>query len=110
MTYIVELAEDAEIDLEQIYGYVAGRALPEAADRLLDNLEATCAELSSQPDRGGIPAELTYLGIADFRELHTAPYRVIYRIFGDDRRVVVYGVFDGRRDMQTQFKHRLLRP
>lgn len=110
MTYAVELTEDAENHLEQIYDYVADRASPETPDRLLENLEATCAELSSPLDRGSIPVELTTPGIADFRELHQSPYRVIDRIFEDTRKVVLYGVFDGRRDMQTQFKHRLLRP
>lgn len=110
MAYAVELAMDAERDLEDIHGYVAGRDSQEVADRLLDRLEEACAELSSLPGRGTVPVELRDLGITEFREIHPSPYRVIYRIFEVDRRIVVYGVFDGRRDMQTQLRHRLLRP
>lgn len=110
MTYEVRLAEDAELDLEDIYGYVLGRQSLEAADALLDHLEEVCAGLSSMPGRGSIPPELEDLGISDFRELHASPYRVIFRIFEDGKTVVVYGILDGRQDMQTLFKRRLLRP
>jgi toxin ParE1/3/4 len=47
------------------------------------------------------------LGITEYREVHHDPYRIIYRVF--ERRVVVYCVLDGRRDMQSLLQMRLLR-
>jgi toxin ParE1/3/4 len=47
------------------------------------------------------------VGIAEYREVHYKPYRIIYRIHA--RTVIVYCVLDGRRDMQTLLQHRLLR-
>jgi toxin ParE1/3/4 len=46
-------------------------------------------------------------GRTDFREIGHKLYRIIYRIEGDD--VVVYGVADGRRDMQSFLHRRLVR-
>ncbi len=59
------------------------------------------------PERGNTPKELRDLGITEYREVHYKPYRVIYRIFGE--KAVVYCVIDGRRDMESLLKRRLIR-
>jgi len=46
------------------------------------------------------------MGIRDFREVHFKPYRIIYRVYG--RRVVVFLMADGRRDMRALLARRLL--
>ncbi|CVI63008.1 hypothetical protein AGR7A_pAt20056 [Agrobacterium deltaense NCPPB 1641] len=51
------------------------------------------------PPGGNVPKELTGLGITDYRELHHKPWRMIYRIIGED--VIVYCIADGRRDTQS---------
>ncbi|MBM3568590.1 MAG: type II toxin-antitoxin system RelE/ParE family toxin [Alphaproteobacteria bacterium] len=107
MAYEVLLSEDAERDIEDIYRYVARSDSVEKADRLLSALEATCLKLSEFPERGNIPKELLPLGMTAFREAHYKPYRAIYRIVG--RKVAVYCVVDGRRDMQTLLQRRLVR-
>lgn len=107
MSFEVLLSEDAERDIEDIYFFVARRDAVEKADRLLVALEETCLGLSELPERGNIPKELEPLGITEFREIHYKPYRVIYRIIG--RQVVVYGVLDGRRDLQSLLQRRLTR-
>jgi toxin ParE1/3/4 len=71
-------------------------------DRLLEVTEA----LSTNPERGSVPKELRSLGIKDYRQSFFKPYRVIYRVL--DRRVVVYVIADGRRDMQNLLARRLL--
>ena len=107
MPFRLLLAEDAEREIEDIYRYVARHESIEAADRLVAAIEETCHSLCEFPDRGNIPKELQALGVDDYREVHYKPYRLIYRTFG--RRVIVYGVFDGRRDMQSLLQRRLLR-
>ena len=107
MPFEVLLSEDAERDLEDVHRYVARRDTIDKADRLLVALEETCLGLSEFPERGNVPKELSSLGMTEFREVHYKPYRAIYRIVG--RKVVVYCVLDGRRDMQTLLRRRLIR-
>jgi len=47
------------------------------------------------------------LGIRDYRQTWFKPYRVVYRVL--ERRVVIYLIADGRRDMQALLQRRLLR-
>lgn len=107
MSFEVLLSEDAERDIEDIYRYVAAHDAVEKADRLLEALEQTCRGLADLPERGNVPKELLPLGMTEFREVHYKPYRMIYRIAG--RKVIVYCVLDGRRDMQTLLHRRLVR-
>jgi toxin ParE1/3/4 len=58
------------------------------------------------PERGSYPKELLALGIKEYRQTFFKPYRAIYRIVG--RRVYVYLIADGRRDMQSLLARRLL--
>jgi toxin ParE1/3/4 len=46
--------------------------------------------------------------VRDFRETAFKPYRVIYRVEG--KRVLVYVIADGRRDLQSLLSRRLLDP
>jgi toxin ParE1/3/4 len=105
VAFEVLLAEDAERDIEDIYRYVARHDGLGKADRLIAALEQTCLGLSKLPERGNVPKELLPLGIAEFREVHYKPYRAIYRIIG--RKVIVFCVLDGRRDMHSLLLRRL---
>ena len=107
MSYEVLLSENAEADIEDIYYYVAEYDAVEKADRLIEALERACLRLCDLPERGNVPKELQALGITEYREVHYKPYRIIYRITG--QQVIVYCVLDGRRDMQTLLQRRLLR-
>jgi len=103
----VVIADDAREDLLSIYGYVAAHHSPERADRLLDRLQAACLSLAEQPLRGNMPIEMQLLGVQDYREIHIGTYRILYRV--NEGQVVVYGVADGRRDMQGFLQRRLTR-
>lgn len=107
MRYEVRLTDDATTDLEELYEYVARHDCVENADNLLSNLERTLASLAGSRTRGRCPPELETLGIREFREIHFKPYRILYRTIA--RRVFVYLIVDGRRDMQTLLQQRLLR-
>jgi toxin ParE1/3/4 len=50
---------------------------------------------------------LLALGIREYRQTFFKPYRMICRIAG--KRVYVYLIADGRRDMQTLLGRRMLR-
>ncbi len=110
-TYQVVLTEDAQLDLEELYDYIAGHDAPAKAEHVLDRIEQLLAGLSRFPERGAWTKELMALGIKEYRETYFKPYRVIYRVAHNEtgRMVYVYLVVDGRRDMQALLQRRLLR-
>ncbi len=103
----VLLTADAERDLEDLYDYIVDFDSQVSADHVLDRLLATAESLSALPDRGSQPKELRALGITEFRQVFFKPYRMIYRVV--DRRVVIFLIADGRRDLQELLSRRLLR-
>lgn len=103
----VLFAEDAERDLEDLYRFLAGRDGVQTAERILGEIEQACLGLEEFPGRGNVPKELVGLGITEYRELHLKPWRMIYRVIGED--VIIYCIADGRRDMQSFLERRLLR-
>lgn len=107
MTYRVLLVEDAERDIEDIHAYIARKDSIGRADAVLDDLETQCENLREFPEPGNAPKELRDLGIELYREIHFKPYRIVYRIIDQD--VVMLGVFDGRRDMESLLQRRVLR-
>lgn len=104
--FAVEITEAAEKDLLEIVEDVWRRASARTADKLLEGLLECVATLESFPDRGPVPAELSEIGIRDFRQLIFQSYRLIYRIIG--KTVFVMLIADGRQDMQRLLERRLL--
>jgi toxin ParE1/3/4 len=102
----VEWATIAERDLAAIVEYIA-RDDPGAAEGVLDSLEAKASSLETLATRGRVVPELQRIQIREYRELLVKPYRLIYRV--ERTRVVVLGVFDGRRDLEDVLLDRLLR-
>ena len=106
MSYTVFLTEDALRDLEEIDDYLTAANSPHVAEDVLGKIEKTLLSLSDLPERGPYPRELLNLGIREYREIFFKPYRIIYRI--QAKRVYVYLIADGRRDMRTLLSRRLL--
>jgi toxin ParE1/3/4 len=106
MRYDVELTAFAERDLNEIYAYIAEFDSLARADRVLALLLEVVDSLRQFPDRGSYPLELADIGIHDFRQAVSSPYRIIYRVMG--RKVVILIIVDGRRDMQSLLSRRLL--
>jgi toxin ParE1/3/4 len=102
----VLLTADAAADLEEIYEYIALHDEPAKADDVLDRNAKVMQTLATFPGRGAYPKELVAMGVREYRQTFFKPYRVIYRIIG--KRVYVYLIVDGRRDMQALLQRRLL--
>ena len=102
----VLLTDGAEQDLEAIHDYIAEFDCVANANYVLDELMDVVARLSSYPQRGSFPKELVSLGIKEYRQTLFKPYRVIYRVTGNQ--VIIHLIADGRRDMQTVLARRLL--
>jgi len=106
MRFDVWLTEDAVSDLNGIYEYISRHDSPGKAEHVLVEIEEAFGGLSEFPQRGGFPKELLELGIREFREIFFKPYRIIYKVV--ERKVYVFLIVDGRRDMQALLQRRLL--
>ena len=103
----VRLTVEAEEDLFDIWRFVANNDSPAKANTLLDNLETACHSLSKAPNKGYVPKELRRVDIFEFHEIHYKPYRILYE--HDEKRVLIHAILDGRRDMESLLRSRLLR-
>ena len=106
MRHEVRLTAGAERDLESIYGYIAEFDSSASANHVLDRLLKSAENLATLPERGAYPRELLELGIREYRQVFFKPYRLIYRIIG--QQVFIVLIADGRRDMQALLARRLL--
>ncbi len=102
----VRVVAAAERDLDEIYDYIVREASPARADKVFERLREQIRGLAVAPERGSWPRELLALGIRDFRQLIVRPWRIVYRVVGDQ--VVVLLIADGRRDLKTLLERRLL--
>ena len=102
----VLLTAGAEQDLEGIHDYISTFDCMANANHVLDGLLNVVESLAEFPERGSYPKELVGLGIKEYRQTFFTPYRVIYRVTGDQ--VTIYLIADGRRDMQSVLSRRLL--
>ena len=105
MLYDVLLTDSAAVDLEELDEFILSNDSVESADYVLGMLDEVIGTLAEFPERGNYPPELSALGIQDYREIFFKPYRVIYRVL--EKKVYIYLVVDGRRDMQTLLQRRL---
>ena len=106
MAFLVQLTDDATRDLEEICDYIDQHDEPGRADYVLEQIEKAFSSLAEYPERGNYPVELLDIGIREYREIFSRPYRIIYRVM--ENNVYVLLIADGRRDMQTLLQRRLL--
>lgn len=104
-TFRVDWTKVARHDLEEIADYIF-RESPAAALRLVKRIEERAGTLESMPHRGRVPPELIRFRVQLYHVLLISPYRLLYRVYDD--RVVVLGIFDGRRDLEDVIIGRLL--
>lgn len=104
--YEVLLTRGAEQDLVSIHDYITEFGDDRNADRVLGRLVTVVATLAQFSERGNYPKELLALGIREYRQTTFKPYRVIYRVVGNQVFIVL--IVDGRRDMQSVLARRLL--
>ncbi|MDZ7669472.1 MAG: type II toxin-antitoxin system RelE/ParE family toxin [Gammaproteobacteria bacterium] len=106
MSHSVSLTDDAAADLEELIEYIGAHDSAASADRVLDQIEKALSSLSRNPERGAYPGELSAIGVREYREVYFKPYRIIYRVIGNE--VLVLLIADGRRDMQSSLERRLI--
>lgn len=105
-SYQVLWSHTAQQDLTEIIEYIAQDSIGDALV-ILQKLEARAALLITLPNRGRVVPELLHTGISQYRELVSAPWRIVYRV--DNKQVLIMAVLDSRRDLQTVLLGRLAR-
>lgn len=105
-SYQVLWTHTAQQDLTEIVEYIAQDSVDDALG-ILQKLEAKAALLITLPNRGRVVPELLHTGISQYRELVSAPWRIVYRV--ESRQVLIMAVLDSRRDLQTVLLNRLAR-
>lgn len=110
MVYTVRVAAAVERDLSDIYDYIATAASAARAVRVLERLRRDVLNLAKEPERGSWPPELLALGLRDFRQLVSRPYRIFYRatLHKNGQQVMVLLIADTRRNMLPLLERRLL--
>ena len=94
MTFDVFVTDDAARDIDELFAHSHSR------------IESAFGELAESPGSGLHPPELWTLGIREYRELRLRPYRIIYRIRGEEVQVLL--ICDEKRAMQSLLQRRLL--
>lgn len=92
----IVLSPLARTDLLEIWAYI-GADSPEAADRVIRDIETKFRMLAERPAAGRARPDLS----RDARSFPAGRYVVIYRVIGDA--VQILRVVSGRRDLPSLF-------
>lgn len=106
MTFDVIWLESAERDLDDIADYIAAHDSLQNAKYVIEKLLAATGSIALHPEAGTRVKELEGVASREYRQIFFKPYRVIYRV--TSKKVVIYVVADGRRDMQALLMRRML--
>lgn len=106
MAFEVIWLASAERDLNEIADYEAANDSPARAEHVIEKLLAVTGALASHPNAGAHVKEIESVASDAYRQVFFKPYRVIYRVIG--KKVFVYLVADGRRDIVALLSRRLL--
>ncbi len=104
--FAVFWSESAVSDLDDILDFVADRDGVDHALELYENLRRRVAGLRRFPRRCRYVPELKAIGLSEFRESIYPPYRLFFRLDGEQ--VVLLGVLDSRRDLEALLIQRAL--
>lgn len=99
-SYEVFRTDTADAHLTDIVTYVAEVAGKRSALNLLDRLEEACGDLGRYPRLGLVPRRPT-LARRGYRMLVVGDYLVFYKVYDEERRIVVHGFFHGARDYKA---------
>lgn len=106
MTFDVIWLKSAERDLDDVADYIAAHDSLSNAKYVIEKLLAATRSLATHPESGSRVKELEGVASSEYRQVFFKPYRLIYRIMG--KKIFIYFVADGRRDMQALLMRRIL--
>lgn len=95
--YQIVWSEAAIRDMDRLITFIAERGDVQNARKLQARILSKIDKLARYPLRCRVVPELRELGVSEFRELITKPYRICFRVH--DRDIVLVGILDGRREL-----------
>ena len=98
--------EEAAQDLEEIIEFIARERLS-SAKKVYKNIRDNSLKLEISPTRFRRVPELLDLGLQNYREFISSPYRVIYKL--SQSSVFIIAVVDSHRDFEDFILYRLTR-
>lgn len=106
----VLLSPEAENDIADICTYILKADGIDQANQIADRLEQAVFSLANLPERGKCPPELSRIGIMEFREIQSPPWRIFYQVTekNDERTVWIMAVLDSRRGLEELLQRRLI--
>ncbi|MBC8185414.1 type II toxin-antitoxin system RelE/ParE family toxin [candidate division KSB1 bacterium] len=102
----IEWTHAARDDLDEIIDYISLDSINKAI-KINDRLVSKVDTIERFPSRGRIVPELKKLGIKSYHEIISPPYRIMYKIEESKSLIMILGIFDGRRDLETILIDRL---
>jgi toxin ParE1/3/4 len=104
--YLVSITQGAADDLDAIHAFAANQRSLDDADALLDSLYQRVETLERFALRGSMVPEASEIDNRQLRQILHLPFRLIYRINEDA--VTIIAIVDGRRDVLSFLRERLL--
>ncbi|HEY0162768.1 MAG TPA: type II toxin-antitoxin system RelE/ParE family toxin [Edaphobacter sp.] len=99
MSYTVVFAPEAEVQLAELFRYIAGESSPDIALRYTEGIVTYCESLHIFPVRGMARDDLRPgLRITSYRK------RVVIAFQVEESRVNILGIFYGGRDYEAVFE------
>lgn len=102
--YCVELAPEAQADIENIYQHYILTANDFVANNLLNEIDSAITSLSSEPLLGHVPLELNSSD-KECLEILTKSFRLIYRIL--DKQIDILLVLHQKQSIEKALQNRL---
>ena len=91
-------SRDASDDLMEIISFIAERSGKKVTRGIYSRMMEKIESIREFPATVGIAPELTSIGITEIHELIEPPWRIFYRIFQNEVRIL--SVVDGRRNIE----------
>jgi len=96
----IEWTPDGINSLNEILEYYKTRAGENISNTIYDNIMKEIELLESGKIKTKRTQELTDIGIFDVYELVIKPWKVYYKISGDNKKAYILFVLDGRRNLE----------
>ena len=91
-------SRDASDDLMGIISFIAERSGKKVARGIYSRIKEKVESIREFPATGRMVPELTSIGITEIHELIEPPWRIFYRIYQNEVRIL--SVVDGRRNIE----------
>jgi toxin ParE1/3/4 len=106
MPLSLKWSESAENDVLGIVSYIKERSGAQIAAAIYERLKARVTPLQDFPGTGRVVPELHAIGIDDIHQVLENPWKIYYKITGEE--INVLAVIDGRRNLPEVLFQKLL--